>query len=286
MSIFKKASITPIVRTVVSQGLESQDKPAIMTQTEAMEHFMPKIMSHGKDYAKFTEIEVRKARPGELVETFTSDGKETQNTAGENDFVVKNLGGSGEEYILSADKLNKRYFNVQGNIWKAKGECKALEYSGEPMQFEASWGDAMVLKPGDMICSPLPDLNEVYRIARAEFFSTYSAKENKTAKKLFNTMRKIASVSAQLDMYGFEKEAICLDRILLRLAEGETKFFSTSIPLSELESELEKAKKDNNDYMIDLITRLLRDDFYKTEGHLEQDEHRFKIKNPRWYPGD
>ena len=107
MSIFKKASITPIVRTVVSQGLESQDKPAIMTQTEAMEHFMPKIMSHGKDYAKFTEIKVRKAKPGEVVETFTADGKETQNTAEENDFVVTNLGGSGEEYILPADKLNK-----------------------------------------------------------------------------------------------------------------------------------------------------------------------------------
>jgi hypothetical protein len=68
---------------------------------------MPQIMSDGKDYAKFTEIKVRKAKPGELIETFTSDGKETQNTANENDFVVTNLGGSGEEYILPADKLRE-----------------------------------------------------------------------------------------------------------------------------------------------------------------------------------
>lgn len=200
---------------------QAEESKEIMSQEEAMNFFMPQIMSDGKDYAKFTEIKVREAIPNELIETFTSDGKETQNTAKENDFVVTNLGGSGEVYILPADKLYKRYFNVEGDIWKAKGECKALEYSGEPMQFEASWGEAMVLKPGDMICSPLPDLNEVYRIARAEFFSTYSAKKTKTSKKLFNIMRKIASVSTQLDMYGFEKEAICLDRVLLKLSQNE-----------------------------------------------------------------
>jgi len=205
----------------VSIFKQAEESKEIMSQDKAINFFMPQIMSDGKDYAKFTEIKVRKAKPNELIETFTSDGKETQNTAKENDFVVTNLGGSGEEYILPADKLYKRYFNVEGDIWKAKGECKALEYSGEPMQFEASWGEAMVLKPGDMICSPLPDLNEVYRIARAEFFSTYAPKKTKTSKKLFNIMRKIASVSTQLDMYGFEKEAICLDRVLLKLSQNE-----------------------------------------------------------------
>jgi len=34
----------------------------------------------------------------------------------------------------------------------------------------------MVLKTGDMICSPLPEYGEVYRIANKEFNSTY--KEN------------------------------------------------------------------------------------------------------------
>jgi len=200
---------------------QAEESKEIMSQQDAINFFMPQIMSDGKDYAKFTEIKVRKAIPNELIETITSDGKETQNTAKENDFVVTNLGGSGEKYILPADKLYKRYFNVEGDIWKAKGECKALEYSGEPMQFEASWGEAMVLKPGDMICSPLPDLNEVYRIARVEFFSTYAPKKTKTSKKLFNIMRKIAFVSTQLDMYGFEKEAICLDRVLLKLSQNE-----------------------------------------------------------------
>ena len=31
----------------------------------------------------------------------------------------------------------------------------------------------MALKRGDFIVSPYPELNEVYRIARKEFFETY-----------------------------------------------------------------------------------------------------------------
>jgi hypothetical protein len=35
----------------------------------------------------------------------------------------------------------------------------------------------MVLKPGDMIVTPLPQMGEVYRIARQEFESTYKPME-------------------------------------------------------------------------------------------------------------
>jgi len=201
-----------------SRYIYSQENERVMSQDEAIAEFMPQIMEDGKDYAKFTEIQVRRAEPGELVETFTSDGKETQNTAGENDYVVKNLGGSGEEYILSEEKLNKRYFNVSGDIWKAKGECRALLYTGEPTSFMASWGEAMVLKPGDMICSPLPDLNEVYRIARAEFDSTYAPKQD-TLKFSHTILRKLASIANDLDEQGFREEASGIDDLLIKLSK-------------------------------------------------------------------
>ena len=206
MSIFK------------SRYIYSKENERAMSQDEAIAEFMPQIMADGKDYAKFTEIQVRRANPGELIETFTSDGKETQNTAGENDYVVTNLGGSGEEYILTAEKLNKRYFNVSGNIWKAKGECRALLYTGVPTSFMASWGEAMVLKPGDMICSPLPDLNEVYRIARAEFGSTYAPKQDtlKLSKKI---LHKLASIANGLDARGFSEEANGIDDLLVKLSK-------------------------------------------------------------------
>lgn len=156
----------------------AQSTDSIMSQQEAVEKFMPMIESEGDIFEKFTQIEARPTNPGELIETITSDGKETQNIAKEGDFVVKNIGGSGEEYILSGDKLAKRYKQISDNVYQAIGECMGIVYEGPEIQFMASWGEPMVLKPGDMVVTPLPNKGEVYRIARKEFESTYRLKEN------------------------------------------------------------------------------------------------------------
>ena len=149
----------------------------VMSQEEAIAKFMPEIESNGTDFEKFTQIKARIARPGEMIETITADGKETMNQAQQGDFVVSNLGGSGEEYILSGDKLAKRYKEVGDGIYQATGECRGVVYSGPETSFQASWGQPMVLKPGDMIVTPLPQKGEVYRIARQEFESTYKPME-------------------------------------------------------------------------------------------------------------
>jgi hypothetical protein len=151
----------------------------VMSQEEAIAKFMPEIESNGTDFEKFTQIKARIARPGEMIETITADGKETMNQAQQGDFVVSNLGGSGEEYILSGDKLAKRYKEVGDGIYQATGECRGVVYSGPETSFQASWGQPMVLKPGDMIVTPLPQKGEVYRIARQEFESTYRPIENR-----------------------------------------------------------------------------------------------------------
>ena len=154
----------------ISQMEEEQSN---MSQEEAIAKFMPEIESNGTDFEKFTKIKARPAQPGEVVETITADGKETMNTANEGDFVVSNLGGSGEEYILGGDKLAKRYREIGNGIYQATGECRGVTYNGPETSFQASWGQPMVLKPGDMIVTPLPQKGEVYRIARQEFESTY-----------------------------------------------------------------------------------------------------------------
>jgi hypothetical protein len=161
----------------VSQVEEEEVK--VMSQEEAIAKFMPEIESNGTDFEKFTQIKARPARPGEMIETVTADGKETMNQAQQGDFVVSNLGGSGEEYILSGDKLAKRYKEVGDGIYQATGECRGVVYSGPETSFQASWGQPMVLKPGDMIVTPLPQKGEVYRIARQEFESTYRPIENR-----------------------------------------------------------------------------------------------------------
>ena len=68
----------------------------VMSQEEAIAKFMPEIESNGTDFEKFTQIKARPARSGEMIETVTADGKETMNQAQQGDFVVSNLGGSGE----------------------------------------------------------------------------------------------------------------------------------------------------------------------------------------------
>jgi hypothetical protein len=156
---------------------QMEEEQSVMSQQEAIAKFMPEIESSGTDFEKFTKIKARPAMPGEVVETITADGKETMNTAKEGDFVVSNLGGSGEEYILGGDKLAKRYREIGNGIYQATGECRGVTYNGPETSFQASWGQPMVLKPGDMIVTPLPQMGEVYRIARQEFESTYKPME-------------------------------------------------------------------------------------------------------------
>jgi len=153
-----------------------------MSQAQAQDKFLPTIINQGKVYHKKTEILARPAQAGEVVVTVTSDGKETQNTAKDGDYVVKNLTGAGEEYILTASKLAGRYQyrGEEGKGWcryKATGSVTALEYVPSDFdlpdvtEFEASWGEMMKLKAGDMLATP--DGKEVYRIARQEFNETY-----------------------------------------------------------------------------------------------------------------
>ena len=152
----------------------------IMSQEEAIARFMPEIEANGVDYEKFTQIKARPANSNEVVETITSDGKETQNTAQVGDYVVSNIGGSGEEYILTADKLAKRYKELGNGIYQAIGECRGVVYNGPEMSFVASWNEPMTLQPGDMIVTPLPQKGEVYRIAKLEFQQTYRPKKEQS----------------------------------------------------------------------------------------------------------
>lgn len=155
----------------------------MLSQKEMIKKFLPLIEENGSVYEKFTEVDARIATPGEVIETFTSDGKETQNTAKEGDWVIRNRTKAQEEYILSDEKLRKRYIvrSLLVNGWytfKAKGECQAIVFDGpEDTQFEAPWGEAMTLKKGDLLVTPLPDKNEVYRIAAKEFNETYRLKK-------------------------------------------------------------------------------------------------------------
>ena len=153
---------------------------SVLTQDEMREKFIDKIMN-SKIYEKNITAWVRKAEDGEKITTNTSDGKETENVAKEGDFVVQNNTQAKEEYIISGEKLSKRYVKISdaqkymgGFHWvqyKAVGKVNAIQYSGQDIKFKAPWGEDMALKNGDMLAST--DGKEVYRIALSEFKQTY-----------------------------------------------------------------------------------------------------------------
>lgn len=158
-----------------------------MNQLEAQKLFLPLIEKDGSMFEKFQKIWARPAIVGEKIITITSDGKETENTAKEGDYVIQAQTDAQEKYIISETKLVQRYvidsiiigiFGWQEYI--PTGTVKAIELHPNQLGldnsfwFESPWNELTVAKKGDMICTT--DGIEIYRIARKEFEQTYKIK--------------------------------------------------------------------------------------------------------------
>ncbi|NJL74707.1 MAG: hypothetical protein HC892_06420 [Saprospiraceae bacterium] len=147
----------------------------------------PVFDSQANWYKKQTNVFARLAKVGERVATITADGLETENMAEQGDYLVKNQTKAKEQYLMSATKFNTRYEWVRKSnhgfdLYRAKGKVRAIELTSEVLKalrldtefyFEAPWGEKMIAKQGDFIAQPIY-ADEVYRIARKEFFETYA----------------------------------------------------------------------------------------------------------------
>ena len=107
------------------------------------------------------------------VDTETSDGKETTNTAMKEDIVMS--GPSSEKYVVKKSKFHKMYTGEIGEDVEVEQSPRMVaEYTGdEELQFTASWGENMILKPGDYIVKEA-DSSGYYRIAKKEYEETYN----------------------------------------------------------------------------------------------------------------
>ncbi|MFK8005408.1 MAG: hypothetical protein AB8H03_03515 [Saprospiraceae bacterium] len=156
------------------------------TQNEIKQIVLPLLKSKGKPYRKFKKVLARKAKKVEPISTITSDGLETTNRAKTGDYIVKNQTDAGEEYVMSPQKFKDRYkykkrSKAGFSEYEPKGRITALEVNksflkklklGEEFYFEAAWGSKMVVKEKDFLVCPMGG-DEIYRIARKEFFETY-----------------------------------------------------------------------------------------------------------------
>lgn len=107
------------------------------------------------------------------VVTYTSDGKETENTANPGDIIMS--GPSKENYVIARTKFDKLYQAKGGDeVVPEQSPRMVAKYTGPDMvHFKASWGEDMVLKPGDYLVKE-PDNKGYYRIAAAEYEQTYN----------------------------------------------------------------------------------------------------------------
>lgn len=156
------------------------------TQDEIKQMVFPLLKSKGKSYRKFKKVLARKAKEIERIATVTNDGLETTNQAKTGDYIVKNQTDAGEEYVMSPSKFKDRYkYKKRSKAgyceYEPKGRIIALEVNKSFLKkfklenefyFEAPWGSQMIAKEKDFLVCPIGG-DEIYRIARKEFFETY-----------------------------------------------------------------------------------------------------------------
>lgn len=160
------------------------------SQKDMKQMVLPLLKKKGKTYRKFKKVFARKAKTTEKITTTTKDGKETTNRARPGDYIVKNQTEASEEYILSPKKFRSRYVYKKRSKagyseYDPIGKIHAMEVTPHFLKkmkvktrfyFEADWGEKMVVKQNDFLACPLGG-NEVYRIARKEFFETYQLED-------------------------------------------------------------------------------------------------------------
>jgi hypothetical protein len=133
-------------------------------------------------YKKFRRVDARRADNGEIIITFIRGEVETTNVANDNGVVVMNMTTkSREQYIIPSDKFAARYLSGDSvtedwTTFEPIGEVDAVEWDGVSTEFEAPWGELMVIHAGDFLCGVPGSPEDVYRIARDEFFETYKIK--------------------------------------------------------------------------------------------------------------
>ena len=151
-----------------------------------LSHFLPLLEQSGRKYKKKSLVRAKKAEPGLLVVTKTSDGDETQNTADAGDWLVENQTSTNELYLVKASTFKKKYTLIQSlekgwGSYQPKGEVLGLKVSESQLEalgakkvleFQAPWKATMIVKTGDMLVVP-PEKDEIYRIAKKEFGETY-----------------------------------------------------------------------------------------------------------------
>lgn len=151
---------------------------------------LPLLEKSERIYRKSQPIHAYIADENEHITTTLDGKKETENKANKGDYVVKNLTFSGEQYIVPEEKFYQLYsfsknIDQKWDEYIPQGEIKVLNVdqellsllkSSSPFYINTPWGELQLVEKGDKLVTPLPNKNEIYRIANSAFKETYQPK--------------------------------------------------------------------------------------------------------------
>ena len=146
----------------------------------------------GQLYAKCVKVHAKMCKEKGTCETVVNGIVETSKAYQPGDFMAVNP--AGERYIIDAHIFRKRYlidapepaqmaeldpegfqlFTACGRCWAKQLTQAECEESFPENSFMASWGEAMLVEPGDWLAAPAPQGGEVYRIENQTFSQTYA----------------------------------------------------------------------------------------------------------------
>jgi hypothetical protein len=156
------------------------------SQPEVITHFFELLKREGRRYSKKSLTKAKKATPGTVVLTETSDGQRIETIAKPGDWLIENQTASEEHYLVSEATFNKKYqirqalgegwgsFQSLIQVYALKIEEKHLSCFGDStrLEFQGPREKTVLIHPGDYLVIPV-DQSEAYRITSKEFEETY-----------------------------------------------------------------------------------------------------------------
>ena len=158
----------------------------LYSQPEIIAHFFDLLKREGQRYSKKSLTIAKKAIPGTVVLTETSDRQRIETTAKPGDWLVENQTATKEHYLVSEATFTKKYqlrqaigegwgsFQSLIQVYALKVQEKDLAPLGNPTQleFQGPREKTVHIHPGDYLVIPV-DQTEAYRITAKEFEETY-----------------------------------------------------------------------------------------------------------------
>lgn len=133
---------------------------------------------------KFRKVNARKANAGEKVQTTLKDGtKETdERVADDGDWIVSNVDGGGEEWIVTDKSFRKKYEPAgEDGVWKPKGAPMLAAKLPVSIEFKPPmWGgDVQRVEKGGWLLKDKKNPKDIYGIGEEEFKDTYKPVDGK-----------------------------------------------------------------------------------------------------------